>query len=226
MGIPIGNPWNCDLGKLIVPNVYIDVDLLKEIVANYDPVTRTIKTYDGKEMVKITKEELGLVFKLTRWSDKMHKINEETLKQEYDKTHISFRVHVLLRFLAEIAGWKIVIGPHDKEPFPINYFVSYFKRTFYSICKIIGYDHVFGIPMAWMYMVAHIQHPQYCAVYDYAGFLSKIMHEGIIRLKKGKSAVRFSWYSLLMHMFLYKGAVYFGHNIDLERKVGELDLPV
>lgn len=53
----------------------MDVDLLREIATNYEPVMRTIRTYNGKEMVKITKEELGLVCKLTKWSGEMNKIN-------------------------------------------------------------------------------------------------------------------------------------------------------
>lgn len=66
LGIAVGNPLNCDLGKLTVPNVYMDVDLLKVVANNYDPVTRTIRNYDEKEMVKITKKEFSCVFKLTR----------------------------------------------------------------------------------------------------------------------------------------------------------------
>lgn len=82
----------------------MDVNLLRVIVVNYHPVTRTIKTYDGKEMVKITKDGLGLVFKLIEWSDEMHKINKDDIRKECDKTKISFKFHILPRFLVEIAG--------------------------------------------------------------------------------------------------------------------------
>lgn len=226
MGIIVGNPWNCDLGNLIVPNVHMDVDLLKAMATNYDVVTRTIRTYDGKEMVRITKDEIAHVFKLTRWSDEMPKINEKTLTEEYDNTKIAFRVHILPRYLAKSGGQRIAIGKYDKEPFPISYFVSYFQKTFYSICQIIGYDPVTGMPMAWMYMKAHIQHPQYCIVYDYVGFLVERIHKGLIRLKKGEDGVRFIRYSLLMHMFLFKGAPYLGQSITLDRKEGNLDFPM
>lgn len=114
------------------------------------------------------------------------------------------------------------MGLLDKEPYPVNYFVPYFQRTYYSIFQVIGYDPVTRMPMAWMYMVAHIHHPQYCTIYDYTRFLVEKIHDGLIKLKKGEMGVRFSWYSLLMHMLLFKGAPYFGKNMTLDRKEGNL----
>lgn len=75
-------------------------------------------------------------------------------------------------------------------------------------------------------MASHIQHHQYCIMYYYAGFLSKRMHEGLIGLKKGELGVRFSRYSLLMHFFFFKGAPYFGHNMTLDRREGNLEFPM
>lgn len=45
--IPICNPWRLDMGKLIVPNMYLDIDLLKANVANYDPIVRVVRTHFG-----------------------------------------------------------------------------------------------------------------------------------------------------------------------------------
>lgn len=34
--IPISNPWNTCLGKLVVPNIFISIDLLKLLVRHYN----------------------------------------------------------------------------------------------------------------------------------------------------------------------------------------------
>lgn len=34
--MPISNPWNTNLGKLVVPNIFVDIDLLKLLVRHYD----------------------------------------------------------------------------------------------------------------------------------------------------------------------------------------------
>lgn len=118
------------------------------------------------------------------------------------------------------------MGPLDKEPYPISYFVPYFQNNFYSIFQIIGYDPVTRMPMAWMYMASYIQHPNYCTIYDYGGYLVERIHEGLVRLKKGEVGVKFSWYSLFMHMLVFKGASYFGIDMTLERMEGDLEFPI
>lgn len=34
--MPISNPWKTGLGKLVVPNVFVNIDLLKLLVRNYN----------------------------------------------------------------------------------------------------------------------------------------------------------------------------------------------
>ena len=40
--IPVLNPWTLDLAKLIVPNVFIDVEFIKVLAQYYHLATRTI----------------------------------------------------------------------------------------------------------------------------------------------------------------------------------------
>lgn len=56
LGIPLYNPWRLDMGKLVVTNICMDVDFLKDITSWYDLVSRVVKTFDRKVMVKITKQ--------------------------------------------------------------------------------------------------------------------------------------------------------------------------
>lgn len=39
---PICNPWKLSLGKLVVPNVYVDVDILKLLAQHYESKKRAI----------------------------------------------------------------------------------------------------------------------------------------------------------------------------------------
>lgn len=57
-----------DMGKLVVPNVYVDVDLVKDIIAKYDPVYKIVRACNGAQVIKITKEEITKVFKLQEWN--------------------------------------------------------------------------------------------------------------------------------------------------------------
>lgn len=45
--VPRSNPWNLDLVKVIVPNVFIDVELIKVLAHNYKKETRTVRGIDG-----------------------------------------------------------------------------------------------------------------------------------------------------------------------------------
>lgn len=61
---PIFHTWKMDMGKLVVPNVYVDVDLVKDIAARYDPVSKNFRACNGAEVIKITKEGIAEAFKL------------------------------------------------------------------------------------------------------------------------------------------------------------------
>lgn len=69
--------------------------MLRSIAINYDPVTRTMRSFDIIDMVKVTKEQIACVFKLTESSDNMTKIDENSLREEYDKTKHAFKIHIL-----------------------------------------------------------------------------------------------------------------------------------
>lgn len=56
------------MGKLIIPNVYMDVDLLKDITSRYDPVSKVVRTFDGVDMVRIIGKEIEEIFDLHEWS--------------------------------------------------------------------------------------------------------------------------------------------------------------
>lgn len=71
------------------------------------------------------------------------------------------------------------------------------------------------MPTHYMLMIAQILNPSPAITFDYAPYLTDAIHVGIIWIKNGKIDKLFGWYSLLMHMFLFKGADYFAKEMDL-----------
>lgn len=45
--VPTSNIWQFDLGKLVVPSVFLDADVMIQIAKNYDPITREIRDARG-----------------------------------------------------------------------------------------------------------------------------------------------------------------------------------
>ena len=55
--------WNFDLGKLVVPSVFMDYDLLEAIAINYDQASRVVRNIDGVPLIRIS---ISLVNRLSR----------------------------------------------------------------------------------------------------------------------------------------------------------------
>lgn len=51
--IPTSNPWFIDVGRLVVPNVFLEVDIIRVLAKIFEPVTKTIKRLDGPVLVDI-----------------------------------------------------------------------------------------------------------------------------------------------------------------------------
>lgn len=68
------------MGKLIVPGVFMDIDLLTLIAQNYDPVAKCIRNTKGSALIEINDDEFRKVFKLSEVSNYLEPINFETLE--------------------------------------------------------------------------------------------------------------------------------------------------
>lgn len=58
----ISNPWKTGLGKLVVPNVFVNIHLLKLLVRNYNANKRCIMLPDGTSLVHFAKATIQEVF--------------------------------------------------------------------------------------------------------------------------------------------------------------------
>ena len=58
------NVWDFDIGKLVVPGVFFDSDLLTNITKKYDPITRIVKNHAGDNLFRVSPTLIREVFKL------------------------------------------------------------------------------------------------------------------------------------------------------------------
>lgn len=59
---PINNIWELDVGNLVVPGVFMNVDLLTQIAKNCDPITKTVRNLNGGTLIEINDDEFWKSF--------------------------------------------------------------------------------------------------------------------------------------------------------------------
>lgn len=218
------------MGKIVVPNVYMDVEFLKDVATRYDLVYKIVRACNGVEMVRITREEIVEIFKLHEWSEDMVHVDLDTFRKEYDNTKVLFKTTMLPMHTTSMGHGNnrkhIKIGRDEKEPFPMNYFSHYFRKIVCSLYQIIGFDAPDATPKEYMHMKSNIQHVALNIVYYFSTYLVENMHKHLIDHKEGKHWVKFWWYSLLMHMILYKQEKHFSDDISLKKVEDDLELLV
>ena len=88
-------------------------------------------------------------------------------------------------------------------------FKNYFVKTIYGVHKVIGKD---GFDEVWgsEYIIAKdVQDAFHAYEYDYVGYILDIMKENIARARSGDMReFTFPYYSLLMHLILYRNVGY------------------
>ena len=82
------------------------------------------------------------------------------------------------------------------------------------------------MPIDLMYMMIQIDSFGVDIIFYFASFLAKEIHNGLVEIAKGKLDKTFGHYSLLMHMFLFKGVTYFGTEMELNREENGESLPI
>lgn len=90
---PICNRWKLNLGKLVVPNIYVNVDLLKLLAQNYDSKKRAICDRNGKPCFFISREAISEVFNLLGiYNYPIVLVNSLEEYQRLDTTYAAWRL--------------------------------------------------------------------------------------------------------------------------------------
>ena len=46
--------WEFDIGKLVVPSVFMDVDLLVSLAKRYDPLTKVVSNFTSHKLFSLS----------------------------------------------------------------------------------------------------------------------------------------------------------------------------
>lgn len=90
---PICNPWRMNLGKIAIPNVFMDVELVKFLAKHYNSNLKAICDPQGKPFVQLSRIAIEEVFSFKDICD--HPILYEELRSEYwrlDTTYKGWRL--------------------------------------------------------------------------------------------------------------------------------------
>lgn len=182
----------------------MDYDLLVDIAKNYDQAIRVVRRNDGVPLVSISPEEIREVFHLEPLLDFDVPINLLELEKEYKVKRDIIRGGALRAHIGTI-GTLPVITTASKEPFKKSLFTSQAVEIYRTLCHVLGEDEHDFMPVDLMYMMIQIASFSIDVIFDFASFLAEEIHIGFIGIARGKVEKTFGHYSLLMHMFLFKG---------------------
>ena len=76
--------WEFDVGKLVVPSVFMDVDLLANLEKRYDPLTRVVSNYIGDRIFSVKASIIREVFALTSNVTLLEKIDLSEFQSGYE----------------------------------------------------------------------------------------------------------------------------------------------
>lgn len=96
----IANPWITGLGKLVVPNVFVNVQLMKTLDRAYNATKRCIRLPNGKAFIFLLVATIQEVFGLGLECDVP--LSFEKLEEEYTKMDTVYN------------GWNLAIHKAEK----------------------------------------------------------------------------------------------------------------
>lgn len=197
---PSNNLWACDLGKLIVPNIFVEVDLIKAVVECDDPDLRIIRRKKGTPLMDITKSHIVRTFRLN--PSATVSIHFNALCQEYERDKYGYMNYILSRHRRKDLGKKGVnFTPKEFEPFNCDEFEDYFKNTYFGLSQVLGRTYDLRMLVALMMMEMDIQDKYSNKGFDYASYLEEQIHNQLKDLKEPNAPLKFTHYFVLMHMF-------------------------
>ena len=89
---PMSNVWEFDIGKLTVPTIFFDSDLLVDLAKKYDPITGWVKNHAGVNLLRVCPELFSEVFNLNPNHAVHENIDMDDLQARYDAQRIYLRM--------------------------------------------------------------------------------------------------------------------------------------
>lgn len=132
------NPWQINLEKLIMINLFMDVDLVRDLTKYYCPLEKVIGKRDKSNLVKIDRVSFMESFKITGAPYIDINLEEEIRKYNLHKTML--KRNSIPRYMPRL-GRRIALITNDvKPPFELDTFQNNMRYIVYGIDKVIGMD--------------------------------------------------------------------------------------
>lgn len=142
-GNPISNPWDRNLGKLLCPVVFMDIDLVKALVKSYNPAIRAFHRQDKSILCSLDKNTFIQVFGLV--GSLSVDINTEELNDKFERHPGAYTKKVIFK---HILPYMLKVGDipkHVKDSLTMEHFKRYFQYMVFSLNKILGIDGTMNI---------------------------------------------------------------------------------
>ena len=137
-GCPVSNPWDKNLGKLLAPKVFLDVDLEKALVKAYESTMRTF--YNGDRSILCCPDKIVVVEAFGLDGPMSKKIDVEYLNKRIKESNKSFMKGAMKR---HIIRDRLEVGDISKKlttTVPMEYFKPYFQNIGYGLNMVLGMD--------------------------------------------------------------------------------------
>ena len=144
-------------------------------------------------------------------------IDLQGLEKEYMSNKDAIRQGAIRAHIGTIKKF-LVITKSSREPFKKEYFTSRAVEAYMTLCQVFGEDESNVMLISFMYMIIQIASFGVDVIFDFSSYLAEKIHTSLVGIVKIKVEKKFGHYSLLMHMFLFKGVAYFGKEMKLNKE--------
>lgn len=125
--VPVSNPWTLNLGNLVVPNVFVEPMLIRELSKAYNSPSLTIRTVKGYVLLDISHRAIVECFALDGYA--LRGINAENLKRDYQYKRERYMKDLIPPFVRKLfKNSHNYFLPSEKEPFRLECFEPYFNK--------------------------------------------------------------------------------------------------
>ena len=134
------------MGKLVVPSIFWDVDLLVALAKRYDPITRIVSNFTGDRLFAVSPSLIKEVFGLSKNNTLLKKIDLSQLQSAYEAQALYLRAGPLKEHFVKIGGLCLVTSA-TPEPLMKKFFNPKAQALYISLCRILGVletNHVLG----------------------------------------------------------------------------------
>lgn len=164
------NSWTLDFAKLIVPNVFIEIEIIKSLSHSYHAPTKIVRLPNGECLVDVTRDAIIKCFKLNK--QVVTEVNLVKLEQEYKRLRRTYQGYELpLHMKRGDDNRKIPIPSSKVEPLQVLEFQVYFKNTYHALCQVLGIDLEEHMPIGLMIMAMIILNSKSNVGFDFASII-------------------------------------------------------